>query len=83
VWDVTGGLDANPIDGVAAVTWAGAECTGLVIPVTGLQWASPPVMVVVQVDCKVNWKAEFAMQFSLQRIAASCQSLGTSSEGQP
>jgi len=31
-----GGLDANPVDGVAAIAWAGAECTGLVTPATGL-----------------------------------------------
>jgi len=48
-----GGLDVNLIDGVAAVAWAGAECTGLVTPVTGLRWAPPPVMAVVQVDRKV------------------------------
>jgi len=56
-----GGLDVNLIDGVAAIAWAGAECTGLVTPATGLQWAPPPVMAVVQVDCKVDWNAEFAM----------------------
>jgi len=38
-----GGLDVNPIDGVA---WAGTECTGLVTPATGLQLALTPVMAV-------------------------------------
>jgi len=56
-----GGLDVNPIDGVTAVTWAGTECTGLVAPATGLQWAPPPAMAVVQVDHKVDWNTEFAM----------------------
>ena len=31
-----GGFDVNLIDGVAAIAWAGAECTGLVTPSTGL-----------------------------------------------
>ena len=73
----------NPIDRVADITWAGAECTGLVTPATEVQLALTPVMAVVRVDCKVDWNAEFAMQFSLQRIAALYQSLGISSEGQP
>jgi len=55
------GLDANPIDRVTAIAWAGAECTGLVTPVTGLRLAPTPVMAVVQVDRKVDWNAEFAM----------------------
>jgi len=42
-----GGLDVNPIDGVAAVTWAGAGCMGLVTPATGLQLALTPVVAVV------------------------------------
>jgi len=42
-------------------SWVGAEYTGLVTPMTGLHWAPPPVVVVVQVDCKVDWKAEFVM----------------------
>jgi len=56
---------------------------GLGNPATGLQLVPPLVMVVVWVDHKVDWKAELAIQFLLQRIAASYQSLGTSSEGQP
>jgi len=78
-----GGLDANPIDGVAAITWARAECTGLVTPATGLWLTPPPVMAMVQVDCKVDWNTEFVMRFSLQRITASYQYFGISSEGQP
>jgi len=78
-----GGLDANPIDGVAAVAWIGAECTGLVTPATGLQFALTLVMAVVRVDCKVDWNTEFAMRFSSQRIAASYQSFGISLEGRP
>ena len=77
------GLDVNPTDGVAAITWAGAECTGLVTPVTGLRLALTLVLAVVQVDHTVDWNTEFAMQFSSQRIAASYQSLGISSEGWP
>jgi len=48
-----GGLDVNLIDGVAAIAWAGAECTGLVTPVTGLRLAPTPVMAVVQLECRV------------------------------
>ena len=55
------GLSAIPLEGVAAVIWAGAELMALVIPVIRLQFAPPPVMVVAQVDCKVDWKAEFAI----------------------
>jgi len=50
------GLSAILMDRVAAITQAGKESMGLVIPMTGLQWAPPPVMVVVQVDHKVDWK---------------------------